>query len=106
TAIAGGVCILTEKRYSVRFVIMVPLPIRCRICGGIAAQGPGSCNRSLAVREAERPPVSAIFAPRMPTAKLPEAPVLPLLSGSSCLRPAQLPDPAPLIKIDAGGRSA
>ena len=41
TAIVGGVCVLTEKRYSVRFVLMVPLPVRPKRPGGIAAQGLG-----------------------------------------------------------------
>jgi hypothetical protein len=42
TVIVGGVCVLTEKRYSVRFALMVPLPLmRCRRRRGIAAQGLG-----------------------------------------------------------------
>jgi hypothetical protein len=37
TAIVGGVYVLTENRYSVRFDLMVPLPM-LRTPGGIAAQ--------------------------------------------------------------------
>lgn len=39
--IVGGVCVLTEKRYSVRFALMVPLPVRCRRRRGIATHGIG-----------------------------------------------------------------
>jgi len=55
TAIVGGVCVLTEKRYSVRFVLMVPLPVRPKRPGGIAAQGLGIVQpRILTLPQGER----------------------------------------------------